>query len=258
MENKTYNESILEIKKTNNYDLFKTIRGNRMINEKNYRKLLASIKEEQLIIPILVNEKYEIIDGQHRFFAASTLGLPVYYYMVPGYNIQQVKKANMVGLNWSVNDYMQMHIDLGNEHYKEFDELRRQFDVNFSAYRFLEIISVLQHNDFKRLKSMFEDGLFRIDSKMELFNFIAALEDFNFFKEYKSIPFVKAFIKLYTMDRYDHGKMKRKLTNQGYKIEKRPTIHDYLHLLVNEIYTFGSSKPEFRYDVHVNRFYEIG
>ena len=27
------------------------------------------MKEEQLIIPIVVNEKYEIIDGQHRTFA---------------------------------------------------------------------------------------------------------------------------------------------------------------------------------------------
>lgn len=252
-----YNETLMEIRKTNNYDLFKTIKGNRIINEKNYRKLLNSIKEEQLIIPILCNENFEIIDGQHRYFAAATLGLPVYYYVVPGYNIQQVKKANLVGLNWNITDYMKMHIELGNEHYKEFDELRRQFDVNFSPYRFLELISIIQLNDFKRIKAIFEDGLFKIENKMELFNFIAALEDFNFFNEYKSVTFVKSFVKLYNMDKYEHAKMKKKLVNLGYKIEKRATIQDYTHLLVNEIYVFGSSKPDFRYDIHSNKFYGV-
>ena len=54
---------------TENYDMFKKIGGNRKINKANYAKIVKSMKEEQLIIPIVVNERYEIIDGQHRYTA---------------------------------------------------------------------------------------------------------------------------------------------------------------------------------------------
>ena len=43
---------------TENYDMFKKIGGNRKINKANYSKIVKSMKEEQLIIPIVVNEKY--------------------------------------------------------------------------------------------------------------------------------------------------------------------------------------------------------
>ena len=43
---------------TENYDMFKKIGGNRKLNKANYAKIVKSMKEEQLIIPIVVNEKY--------------------------------------------------------------------------------------------------------------------------------------------------------------------------------------------------------
>ena len=71
-----YNEKVTEIRETNNYDIFKNMLGNRELKDKNYKKLMRSINEKQLIIPILVNEKFEIIDGQHRFSACKSLGKP--------------------------------------------------------------------------------------------------------------------------------------------------------------------------------------
>ena len=76
MDAKLYNEVVTEIRKTNNYPMFKNMIGNREIKDKNYKKLIRSMSEKQLIIPILVNEKLEIIDGQHRFNACKTLQLP--------------------------------------------------------------------------------------------------------------------------------------------------------------------------------------
>lgn len=55
-------EMIGNIFKTKDYDMFKWVKGNRKPNKKNYSKLVKSMKEEQLIIPICVNEKFEIID----------------------------------------------------------------------------------------------------------------------------------------------------------------------------------------------------
>ena len=73
---------------TTKYDMFSFLDANRKLNVRNYSKLINSMKEEQLKIPIIVNEKFQIIDGQHRFTAEKELGLPVYYMVQKGYGIE--------------------------------------------------------------------------------------------------------------------------------------------------------------------------
>ena len=67
------------IQKSKDYNIFKTLTGNRELNISHKEKLKKSFKENYLISPIIINEKYEIIDGQHRFNAARELGYYVYY-----------------------------------------------------------------------------------------------------------------------------------------------------------------------------------
>lgn len=64
-----------EIKRTNNYDMFKRLEGNRFVDPKKVNKLKKSINEVGYISnPIIVNEKMEVIDGQHRLEALKELG----------------------------------------------------------------------------------------------------------------------------------------------------------------------------------------
>lgn len=53
---------------TTSYGLFKKHPLNREIDEQNLNKIIQSIKHQNLlnIQPILVNENYEVVDGQHR------------------------------------------------------------------------------------------------------------------------------------------------------------------------------------------------
>jgi len=77
-------KSIAKIFYTTDYSKFNTLAGNRQVNIAHVKKLESSFDEEYLISPILVNEKFQIIDGQHRFEAAKNLKLPIYYYMIQG------------------------------------------------------------------------------------------------------------------------------------------------------------------------------
>ena len=52
---------------TTDYDKFKFLEGNRKLRLNNLEKMRESMIEEQLVIPICVNENFEIIDGQHRY-----------------------------------------------------------------------------------------------------------------------------------------------------------------------------------------------
>ena len=55
---------------TTDYAKFKTLQGNRDVNKLHVSRLKESFKTAYLLSPIVVNQYYEIIDGQHRYEAA--------------------------------------------------------------------------------------------------------------------------------------------------------------------------------------------
>lgn len=74
-------EEVPLIQKTNDYSIFKQVNFNREKNKKQVQNLKEIISQENRLHlhPILVNEKMEVIDGQHRLEAAMQLGVPVFY-----------------------------------------------------------------------------------------------------------------------------------------------------------------------------------
>ena len=212
------------------------------------------MKEEQLIIPIVVNEKYEIIDGQHRYTACKDLGKPVYFYMVRGYGLNQVKRANIASSNWKKENYLDMFVAENNEVYKEFEEIKERYDLNIS--NLLKIFAIVQEKQNARVGYEFENGTFTLDGKMEVLRFLTALEDFNFFKFYKSNNFLIAFTRLYFKSEYDHDKMKTKLITHRNSLEKRSTSDEYLVLLCNRIYSFGVTKNPIYYSSESKKFHQ--
>ena len=250
-----YNENLINIKMTNDYKQFKNIIGNRQVKSMNFAKLIASIKEKQLIIPIVCNDKMEIIDGQHRFEACKKLKYPIYYYVIPGYGIQDVQKANLISCNWNIDDYLNLFVKLGKEEYLNFMNIKKEHGLSTSLL--LEIYSVFEDKNVKELKYNFKNGLHSITNIMQVYTFLNCLDEFKYLKEYRSASFVRAFLKLYSYEKYDHHKMKRKLKNLYYKLEKKNIMNDYITLLVDDIYCFGSTSDKFRYDGKSKKFYSI-
>ena len=55
-----------KIRETNDYEIFKILKGNRDINQNHVNKLVQSITEKDLRIPIVVDNNMYVMDGQHR------------------------------------------------------------------------------------------------------------------------------------------------------------------------------------------------
>ena len=62
------------IYETRDYKAFSFITGNRNINKSHLEKLRKSMMEMLIPIPIVVNEKLQIIDGQHRYMICKEEG----------------------------------------------------------------------------------------------------------------------------------------------------------------------------------------
>ena len=71
-------KTVGHIFETTDYDIFKRLEGNRADIERRAKKVIKSIKAVgQIKAPIIVNERFEIIDGQARAEAFRRLGLPI-------------------------------------------------------------------------------------------------------------------------------------------------------------------------------------
>ncbi|ENZ02560.1 hypothetical protein HMPREF1092_01795 [Clostridium thermobutyricum] len=212
------------------------------------------MEEKQLVIPILVNERFEIIDGMHRYESIKYLKLPLYYYIVQGYNIEDVKKANLVSCNWNIDDYLNMFTKLGKSEYKKFKDIKDKYEI--STTQILDVISTIERKPNKELKFSFQDGTFQFNNYLEVINFFDSLCDFKEFDHYRTRQFIKAFLKLYTYEEYSHKLMHEKLNRLFSKLKRQHTYSDYISLLVTDIYHYGTAKQKFGYDSQNNYFYK--
>ena len=124
-----------EIKVTNEYDKFKKLKGNRAVTEKRKEKIKNSIlKVGYITSPILVNDKYEIIDGQGRFEALKELQLPIEYIIQDNIGITECVAMNIHQTNWSLLDYIQSYADKGIQSYQYIVDLMKEFNIKIVQF----------------------------------------------------------------------------------------------------------------------------
>ena len=95
------------VKFTKRYDLFSKVPGNRDVNGGHLIQLTKSMRTNgSLITPILVNEKMEVIDGQHRLEALKELKREVPFIQVSGYGPREMQVMNQQQKNWRHPDFL--------------------------------------------------------------------------------------------------------------------------------------------------------
>ena len=83
---------------TKDYDKFKTIKGNRNIDEPHVRSLQRSFLENGNRMdqePMEVTDDFAILDGQHRFTGSKRLDMPVCYIIK-----SKVKNVDSKSVKW--------------------------------------------------------------------------------------------------------------------------------------------------------------
>jgi len=76
---------------TKDLGMFSSIDGNRVPNLIHVKRLTDSLRKYGMKCnPILVNEKMQVIDGQHRLLAAKEIKCEIYFIIIPGSNLTDV------------------------------------------------------------------------------------------------------------------------------------------------------------------------
>lgn len=242
-----------EVGMTHNYKQFKHIKGNRYINHVNLRKLIASMKEEQLKVPVIINELGQVVDGAHRVMACEELGLPVYFIVIHGYRIEQVIRANTTNAVWTRRDFLNTCIGQGKEEYKKFEEIRGRYGVTINDL--IKVFAQVQGTPYAQAGRDFEQGKFQCNGEGLVLQFLDALQDFEFFPESHKTAFIQAFARVYAREGYDHERMKKKIATREHVFKKMLSIDEYIALLCNQVYSYGANRDGIYYSVDSKRFH---
>lgn len=121
---------------TRKYDKFSYIEGNRKPTHDHVRQLIGSFSDNNSLVatrPVLVNDKFQVIDGQHRFEACRALDLPIYYIIGHNIDISHARQLNATQMGWKLKNFLDSYVASGAEQYIKFAEIQQEYPLPIST-----------------------------------------------------------------------------------------------------------------------------
>lgn len=245
------NNTNTQITVSNDYTKFTTVTGNRQVRQAHVKKIRSSIEQDPESIkynPILVNEKYQVIDGQHRLEAMKQLDLPVYYIQVDGLKLHDVQKLNSVAKMWQPIDYAKAFSLLGNTNYTRYVDIKegtyKQYSLNHdSLLKYLALDNPITSQSFN-------EGRLKVDDFSRSLELLIQLHEVGaFYPRFNIRSFALAFLRLARDERYDHKRMLEKVSKYVSMIEDYSKEMDYYKALIR-VYNHNVSRKKKEYFGH--------
>lgn len=166
------------------------------LKQKTIDKLIESIKELDYSRPILVNKKFEILDGQNRFEARKALGLPIVYEVYVGFATDEtiMQHLNIFQTKWGLIDYASHYAVQGIKYHQTILNIYEKH--NLPLHAILILCSVTGNGDNGSSWTAFKKGIDKEISSEYLAN-IKYIKQFSDLPFYKSTFFMRALTRFF-------------------------------------------------------------
>ena len=233
--------TVNQVKMTNDYDLFSHLLGNRIINKPHKERLKKSIGEDYIPVPIVVNESYQIIDGQHRYESAKELGKPIYFIQIDGLKLNEVHRLNTNSKNWTAEEYMIGYCELKYPEYLKYRDFKNQY--GFGHNETMAILKGASRNGGTETRQ-FRHGNFKILDLNESVRIAEKIKMVGeYYPGYKRRAFVYTMLDMFCHPKYNHAEFLNKLSFQSVKMQDCTDVQGY-KTLIEEIYNFKRSRSD--------------
>lgn len=238
---------------TKEYDLFKKYPGNRPIDQANLNSLVSSISSKNLLKerPIIINDSFEVLDGQHRLEAAKTLQIPIFYILKEGGDFKDVVLLNSSQKSWKTEDFLRLYAD--GQKIPEYVELKEFMEKNNFK---LGVALLIKQGPFKEMKdySDFKEGKFspklcgeglgRLTYRIK--HVLSVIKNHNIKPAHRfcSTAFIKPLILFLSNGALNWQIFEQKLEQSWFKIGTRPSCNLYMEMLC-DIYNFRNQNKIF-------------
>jgi len=236
---------------TKNYEIFKKLNGNRDISNSHVKKLVDSFKNKYLFTHINVNQNLEVKDGQHRLEALKILGLPIYFIVTNGANLDDIKTIQ-IAKQWVKRDTAHRYAVTGNYNYQLFLDFLDEFKFGESITT--QILEDNRYGDSGIGVDSFNDGHFVVKNYEQSKKYARMFKDFDFYKQHNVRSFMVAMMRAFKHPSYNHNKMVGAVSSH---IHKFPSVRVEVFLfleLIQKTYNFNINKKNRIYFITSNEY----
>lgn len=241
------------IEETKNYEIFKFYPGNRPIDQSNLDNLILSISTKNLLPerPIVINESFYVLDGQHRLEAAKRLNLPVSFVKKEGGNFKDIILLNSNQKNWKLDDYLRLFAD--GEKMPEYILLKdfmNRHHLKLKESLILAIGPFKEMNDGEKFKNgefKFSDNLDYADILADKVKWVINLISSHNIKplhRFKNTAFIKPLVIFITNHQLNWEMLQQRMEGNWFKIGTRPSTNLYLEMFC-DIYNIRNQNKIF-------------
>ena len=254
--NKQKETSMEQVQQTKDYNLFKILSGNRPIDSYHLKKLKKSIETNNHLNlhPIIINDRYEVIDGQHRLEAAKQLQCEIFYIKSSKVDDEHLIDCNVNQKQFDVENYIDFFsIKEKKPEYIELQKMLKATGLKPKALLTL-ILGVVSPNILEFLKT----GKFKFPLNEEptdllnfYYDFVAYVKDKRIkpFSMFTNHNFTRALRWLYKTQGFDSALFYKKLDLRWFDLKPQRTSEEWYELLIS-IYNFKNhTKIEGEYGI---------
>lgn len=236
-------QKINQVYRTSDYSIFKFRNDNRNVKNSNVKRLTKRMKATGWVTGsvILVNERFEILDGQHRYLAAVEAGVPIDYMIVNGAGFETIRDVNTLVHGWNIIDHLDGYVKTGHVHYQLLD----RFMTNFPELRPTECMMLVKNGTGSAARDVFESGKFETKDMKKAYTWghqIMSLKKY-FPDGYNKAIFVRALVRVFMKPQFNFDDFLNRLKLRPTSLKPCGTVEQYLELIEN-IYNYRRRTDE--------------
>jgi hypothetical protein len=248
---------------TTDLSIFKIMpKGNREIVPTHVNELERRFRRNILDVVIMVNERYEIIDGQHRYTALLRINkerveaglepIAIEFIISKGYGVKECMELNGKSKNWNNSNIVRSKCSIGDKNYIHYRDFSNKYNLPHK-----ETLAVLSGEKYSmKTCSDFKNGQFVVDSVSEAHKNAQMIRDII---DTGVVPigrceqglgvYCSAILKIIHMDGYNHEEMVKKC---GQFIKKNEVLPKYGNVVeplleLEEIYNYHRRGERFNF-----------
>lgn len=226
----------------NDYTVFKKLKDNRKVTKGRVDKLVQSFSEKEIMNPIVVNDKMEIIDGQGRFEAKKRLGTPIRYVIEPNADIEDCRRMNRFNSKWCFDDYVESYAEEGNENYVRLMNLKDEMGVSYSK------VLIMSHKRGETTRDAVKAGTLKfseqnVEKARRVFKAVNDIKDALLITKMPNDTFFNAVKIITDFDGYIHKVMVSNCGAERYRYRQMAKLEDQLKEF-SRIYNRGAKKRD--------------
>lgn len=239
------------VQETKDYDVFQHYDCNRNLHEGNLKKLKKSISENNLLKsrPILIDEKFRVIDGKHRLEVARRMGIPIWYQVHQNAIPEDIILLNNAVKSWNISDYLNFYSKNNYPHYVELNKFidKNKFDVNIALHLLNGAKDTGFYKEFKNGLYIFPDSnqyiqvVLRKNMIEDTIEFIKKKTSGN--KTYLDrVTFYCALVEFFSIEHFNYEVFTKKIQYKLDLMHPCSKKEDYLKIL-KDIYNWKNHTP---------------